>query len=414
MSTMNRVMLALMTSCVLLSGCATWVRPLPDDALRFLRDRHESLVVEETGVRVGAALLGDAEVYLLGEAHGVAANETIDFALLTYLYETAGMRTYLTEAGYSAGRLYDSYIQTGDRQILNRVFSSLQGTSAWNNERYEFWERLAEFNTGRAEADRVRVLGLDVEHQYAVGIGYLSSVIPEDEPPRAIRGEIETIRTIVEENGWSAERCRAAADALDASIAANHDLYAAYFGDRTPELIRALDSVLDGFAYRSGSGAKAENARDRSMYERFIDLAGEYPGPYYGKLGAEHIHQRSYRGLQRFGSLIDGVGSPFSDRVASILMSYDGGTRLARGRDGSWEPAPLESPSKILRPLTSVTDPGEKVILFRLTGAASPMSSGLYLLEAPSGGGVTTDYIQYIVLIRDAGASTPFDARSDQ
>ncbi|HKJ84787.1 MAG TPA: hypothetical protein VKA06_01865, partial [Spirochaetia bacterium] len=48
--------------------------------------------------------------------------------------------------------------------------------------------------------------------------------------------------------------------------------------------------------------------------------------------------------------------------------------------------------------------------LFRLTGEASPMSGGLYLLEAPSGGGVTTDYIQYVILVADAEASTPVTA----
>ena len=401
------------TGCNTMYGWTTSGQPLPDNAVEFLHDNRESLAIEETGARVGADLLGDADVYLLGEAHGVAANETIDFALLTYLYETEGVRTYLTESGYAAGRLYDSYVQTGDRRILDQVFSSLNGTSAWNNERYEFWERLARFNSGRAAPDRIRVLGLDVEHQYAVGIVSLSLLIPDKEPPAEIRGEVEAIREIVRENAWSIERCRTAAEALSESIVGNRDVYAAYFGDRTAELVRIVDSVIDGFAYRAGRGLEAEDARDRSMYERLIDLSDEYPGPYYGRFGAEHIYQRTYRRLQRLGSLIDGVGSPFSGRVASILIAYDGGTRLARGRDGSFEPAPLESPSRLLRPLRLVADPAEGVTLFRLIGEASPMSGGLYLLETPSGGGVTTDYIQYIMLIADAKASTPFDTRSD-
>ncbi len=347
MPALNRVMFTMIAAFVLVCGCATAGRPLPDDAVEFLRENRESLAIEETGSRVDADLLGDADVYLLGEAHGVAANETIDFALLTYLYETAGVRTYLTESGY------------------------------------------------------------------AVGIVSLSLLIPEEEPPAEIRGELEAIRQIVRENAWSVERCRTAAEALSESIVANRDVYAAYFGDRIAELVRIVDSLIDGFAYRAGRGREAKDARDRSMYERLIDLSDEYPGPYYGRFGAEHIYQRSYRRLQRLGSLIDGVGSPFSGRVASILIAYDGGTRLARGRDGSFEPAPLESPSRLLRPLNLVRDRDEEVTLFRLTGKASPMSGGLYLLEAPSGGGVTTDYIQYIILIADAEASTLFDTRSE-
>ena len=402
---MRSLILAL--SITVLAGCVTAVPGPSEDALDYLGSHNQAIDLNEHGEAVGATLLPtDAEVYLLGEAHGAALNEDLDFALMTYLYETAGVRTYIAEVGYCAGTYYDAYVQTGDRAILDQVFSSLRGTAAWSEERYRFWEQLAAFNAGKPAQDRIRVVGLDVEHQYFVGIGYLRTLLHSGQVPAAIAAPVAELDTIVSESAWSADRCGAAAAALGESISANRDTYAAYLGERLPGLEYALQSVMDGFAYRNARGADAENARDRAMYERFVKLSDDLHGPYYGKWGAQHVYQRQFRGLDRFAFLLDTPGSPVAGRVVSILAAYEAGMRLERDRHGSFAASRLQSPPQLLGPLLTASAGANAATLFRLTGPESPFARALFLLEHTTGRGVTTDYLQYIVLVRGAEAAT--------
>jgi hypothetical protein len=40
-------------------------------------------------------------------------------------------------------------------------------------------------------------------------------------------------------------------------------------------------------------------------------------------------------------------------------------------------------------------------------GPVSPFEKGLYLLEHPTAGGVTTNYVQFVILMQEAKAAKP-------
>jgi hypothetical protein len=54
-----------------------------------------------------------------------------------------------------------------------------------------------------------------------------------------------------------------------------------------------------------------------------------------------------------------------------------------------------------------------EITLYQLTGAASPFAEDLYLLQYPTGGGVTTDYVDYVILIQGAAAAAPLRSDTD-
>ena len=68
-----------------------------------------------------------------------------------------------------------------------------------------------------------------------------------------------------------------------------------------------------------------------------------------------------------------------------------------------------------LQLLTSAIDDGQLdsgVTLFRLSGPGSPFSEELLLVDAATDGGVTTDYIQFVILVSGSEASEPLGGSS--
>lgn len=398
----------LIVCLVILIGCAG-AKPVPPAGLDFLHEHRQTLELGDDGAAFAPTLLDgaaqQAAVILLGEAHGVAINEALDFALFTYFYETAGVRTYIAETGYGMGALLNRYVQSGDDDQLRNLFAALEGTTAWNRERFVFWHRLHAWNQTLPADARVRVVGLDVEHQYPVGVGYVLSLLPDAAPASpALAEPVETLRAMVDERRWDAHACHAAVEALLAAIETYPDVADAYFGVEVGEVQRALQALATRFVYYATEDANAADAaRDRYMVETYLAL-GLQTETVYGKWGAEHVYQHPYRGLERFAMLLDGAGSPVAGRVLSIDLVY-ADSRQLRIRNGSYGDAAVAAPRRIVRPLRRMAT-GD-VTLFQLTGATSPFAEGLYLLRQPTGGGVTTDYVQAVMLVGGAEAAAP-------
>lgn len=388
---------------LLLFGC-TPSRPVPPQGVDFLRDHQQTLDLGYLTAGLLDDAAQDADLILVGEAHGVATNEDLDFALFTHLYETAGVRTYVAETSYSMGSFLDDYVQTGDKDLLSKLYRALEGTTAWNQARFSFWVRLHAWNRSLPETERVRVVGLDVEHQYPIGVWHLVTLMPADPPPVDFAQPVTTLQTMVQDNAWNSTDCLSAVETLLAAVDTNPEAAAAYLAQNVDEVRLTLHSLQAGFAYYASRDAHAADAaRDRYMATTYLAL-GLQDERAYGKWGSEHVYQAQYRGLDRFAMLLDAGDSPISGRVLSLDIVYTESTKL-RIRDGVYSTDRLDSPHRIVDPLQQVAS-GDTV-LFQLTGETSPFEKELYLLEKPTGGGVTTDYVQFVILIQGGEAALP-------
>jgi hypothetical protein len=240
-----------------------------------------------------------------------------------------------------------------------------------------------------------------------VGIGHLHELLGSD-APGPVAGPAREIESIVTNNDWSLDRCVRAVDVLHHSMQAHRESYESLLGNRLADLELAAQALADGFAYRSGTGNEAENARDRSIYDRYLALRDTLPGPAYGKWGAEHVYQAEYRRRTRFGELLARQESPAAGGVVSILMAYNDSSRLTRDRRGELAVEPFRGPARLVRPLAAVATDGTAT-LFRLSGPGSPFDESLALIDRPTAGGVTSDYVQYAILMRGAVATTPLE-----
>ena len=126
-------------------------------------------------------------------------------------------------------------------------------------------------------------------------------------------------------------------------------------------------------------------------------------GPTYGRVGFAHVLQHRFDGTDWLSSYLHRAGSPWAGRVVGIWPIYDHSRRLALANGRYGEVACADDPA-LVEPFADAAR--TNLTLFRLDGADSPFRR---LLSIPGGaeGGVTTDYVHYALLLRQAPADTP-------
>ncbi len=362
-----------------LLGAALHAAKLDD----YLARNHQKL---EPGDGFSASLLDPAgkRVFLLGESHAVAGMEALDLAMLRYLHGAAGVRLYLAEIGFAAGEMTNRYLDTADDKLLDFLTDELRGSPAWSRENHDFLKRLGEWNRGLPPADRIRFVGVDIDHQRPIAWRYLSELAGD--PGVAP----EAIRDVLARLGKPGGNDQLDRD-LAASLAAHRPQYAALLGDRLEdfELVTANLQKRDEF-YQS----KYTAMRDRVMYDTFRKLQARRPGArWYGRFGNVHTSLRRMEDFDSFATMLQ-QDPEWTGKVLSIRSLYRNCARL--DPDG-YRSAPLSDDPSQTAPFAAAAG-GSPMTLFRL----DPAMSLPWL-----GNGAATDYAQYVLLVQDAPAAHP-------
>jgi hypothetical protein len=318
----------------------------------------------------------DKQIIFLGESHGIAINEDLDFALLQYLHREAGVRVYLGEFGYAAGFALNQYLESGNTQILDYIMKEFKGSVAWTKERREFYVKVQQWNASLAAADRIRFVGIDVEHQRGLAVKCLAGLAGDREAPAAIAETIAKLR-----------------QGDDRGLAAKFKEHRAEFetmvGERffDFEIIATNLERRDEF-YADHNGPKGAAVRERTIYETFCKVYARIGGGrWYGRWGSFHVIQRKTPQRERFANVLNQAGSPVAGKVLSILAVYRGSEELTKEyskTSASAGGAPVEALA------AAATGP---MTLFRLDGRKIPK------FEADGGA------VQYVIFIQNASAS---------
>jgi hypothetical protein len=314
----------------------------------------------------------DKSIIFLGESHGIAINEDIDLALLKYLHREAGVRVYLCEFGYAAGFALNQYLQTGDEQILDYVMKASKGSVGWTRERREFYVKFRQWNQTLPAADRVRFVGVDVEHQRELAIKVLGALTGKGTAPAAIAETVAKLR-----QGDFAS----VADSLKQHRAEYGQMLLERFFDF--ELIATNIERRDEF-YADHNGPKGAAVRERTMYETFLKVYARMGGGrWYGRWGSFHVLQSNSRDRERFAVMLNREGSPVAGKVLSILAMYRESTAMTAE----------------YRTISA----GSEFPVERFAGAAK---GPLTLFRLEKGDAIPA---QYVMLIQKATASHPLE-----
>jgi hypothetical protein len=359
----------------------------------FLAKNNQPLDLADGGRRFSASLIETTgkQIFLLGEGHGMAINGDLDLALLQYLHRTAGVRVYLAEWGYAAGELVNRYVETGDEQLLDFMIREARGSVSWTKEQREFFVKFRDWNLTLPEKDRVRMVGVDIEHQVGIAVWYLNRLAMGRTPPAGIRDAVANLAHMQEAK---------AADELAASLRDHRQDYSAWMGDRLLDFEVVVTNLQKRYeAYAGRNDGQFELVRERAIYETFLKLQPRLAGvKCYGRWGSAHVAQRGYENRDPFAARLNRPDSPVAGKVVSLWPIYQNSESLYMN-GGQYRTRRFSDDTPLLAPLASAAH--SPVTLFKLTGAGSPFAQALYHF-APGTGGVTTDYAQYFVLIKNA------------
>lgn len=138
-------------------------------------DVHRPNIIEQLNILDNDTNSND--VFLTGENHGTNMNFELKLAFLKYFNQKAGIVYLLSESGYSSACYINKYLESGDEDNLKVVYNNLKGTASYNKEEYNFWINLRKYNLTLPQDQRIRVFGIDVEHQLDTASSYLNDLL---------------------------------------------------------------------------------------------------------------------------------------------------------------------------------------------------------------------------------------------
>lgn len=389
---MKRVAVALLISLsVFIAGSQ------PDIVAPYLAKNCYSLELNNMDLNFMGEDL-DCQVFLSGALwHGTTYNYELQYAMLTALHQQAGVRYLLLDSGYATAQVFNDYVHTGDFELLRLGMEGTRYNNSSCNEYRLLWEKIYLYNTRLAPPEKIVVLGIDVEYQVEVAINYLNRISDNQFgrhfPVTEYLGDANALDRYV--------------SALETACQEDPALFENIFGDDLVHFQGILANLADTVTANLSSDFYAE--RERIMYDNFLAALQRDPqGKFFGHFTMEHIYQRQVRegnlaDAERLGTLLAGEDSPLRDKVVSIAAFYhDSEFRFYYGMYENYR----VFNDFIIDPLPAIkTAPGD-ITMYKLEGEDSPFTWDLYTVTNPTGG-VTTDYYQYLLIIKNSQPTTP-------
>ena len=368
------------------------------------------------------------QIFLLGEAHGVARVQDVDLALLKHLNARAGVRTYVAEVDCSKAYYLNEYLRTGHDSTLRLVFRSwVAGTAQWGNaELYRKFQQLREWNRTLPAKRRIRFIGLDALQDKPLAADYLAARLKGQRLQPALRTQLDSVKQLLRNNAGSAALGAVARRSVDALQRARQQ--------RAGTLGPVYDEVqhlLRNLGYESaGLGRETILFANFEALFRTQHLENE---KLYGLWGLAHVLQSPIQGNTRLlAGMIQASNLPVHDKVVSVLAMFSGCQMLypTAGLPPAWQDVGQaytrtdkfnhDGPLTVLAGIEQLkqrTKPGSTT-LFRLdaAGAATRRQpiSVRYAPGIPAGQQIqfsprlpASAYVQYLLLVRDSKAVEP-------
>ena len=98
----------------------------------------------------------NAQVYLFGETHRCTEYQQFRNVLFKYLVKEKGVRVLVEEAGYATTFLENETVQG------RLSFSDWLDRCTSSKEDYELYQWIADWNSGREDADKISIIGIDI------------------------------------------------------------------------------------------------------------------------------------------------------------------------------------------------------------------------------------------------------------
>ena len=231
------------------------------------------------------APIRNARVVLLGEVHGIAHGQILDFAFLRALHRDAGVRLYLGEFDAAQADAFNEYLSGGGDAAVDAVFERWRSRGAqWAST--DFRRKLslmARWNQALPQRERIRFVGADEIQDLERFCLWLAARLDRVGNAALVRDAIAALR--------DPARCASAGAAEGTVLAAS----------------KGLDPVT-----RDGLAAWAVNAehadRDSRIEANVRRHLATHRGAFYGLWGLYHVVQAEVNGAAPLALRLARVG----------------------------------------------------------------------------------------------------------
>lgn len=118
---------------------------------------------------------------------------------IKYLNNETGIKYILDGVDYAAGQLINIYLQTGDENILNEVFDTVDVFDIYTEYRRLYYKKLYEYNALLDDTNNIKLYGIDTEagdkKHSLLYLDYLLKKTQDKSIPSKINNIINGIRT---------------------------------------------------------------------------------------------------------------------------------------------------------------------------------------------------------------------------
>jgi hypothetical protein len=419
------IMITLMVS--MFSGCNSSVKVSNEknDALskveniekvkEYLKNNFTEINLEKENEFQDLAILNEdskeKEIFFTGENHGIKTNELLDMKFLRYFKEKVDFKYYLCELSYSDAYFLNKYLESGDIKILENIYKPLKGTFAWNKESYDHWKKVYEFNKTLPQDRKIQVVGVDIEHQIENALRYMTTVLPSKEAPKEIASKISELN-----DTWNSiekinpKKLLNFSEGLRKDLQEKEGIYKNYLGENYFGFKLVNDNILYTNEAYSVNDNEFNKVRDKRIYENFKKVYDNLPkGKYYGQWGLNHIFQKDQAGVKWVATSMNEKGSTLENKVLSIAYIYENCKFMNKTSDRNYSVADINTNnSNVFNDITT-----KDCAIFKLNGKDSPFSKNLIWITSDNipKSGVTTDFYQYIILVKNSQATEPLNDR---
>lgn len=379
---------------------------MPGEAFAYLDAEAKTLALSNP---IHLSNLGDVlqdhQFMFTGESHGVAFNYELEFMMLQFLVEEDWLDYYVPELPYSFCYFLRQYLDNGDDTILDRLFAPLEGTFTWTADAKQHWQRVRSFYQSLPVEQRFRVVGIEIEHQARNAAWMMQDLLPASSVPAFLSEHLAILNEqVLTENDNYVELFDLATGLKDLFINRSAEMKE-YLGDNFQAFQIVNQLVIDTHEARFDDAFSTK--REALIYQNFLRDKGLFSnGNSYGQWGANHIYQRDIEGVSWLGERLDKEeNSPVKNGVYSILYLYHDCQTLLKNPYRKVDYTNLNYASDFQK-LSE-----QEFTLFRLDRPSSPFMEQLIWpsTNLKLSAGVTTDYIQALLLIQDSPAASPLN-----
>lgn len=348
----------------------------------------------------------DYSIFLVGESHGMAINQELESALLEFFVTEGGVQNYLLELSPSVVGFLREYLETGDEDLLNFVFSSVAGTYFATEESYRHWRGVYDLYQSLPEDKQFSLLGVDVEHNPLMALQYLQRLIDRVESNELSETRLgEIARVLRGERSIYSDEMHAFLAGLLAEL--EMEVVRSELGSLVEEFELVLSGLLQTVSLPTPNGSLLWNAaRDKAMYASFLKQADkDGKAKYFGQWGLNHVFQGEQMGIDWFASFVD-TTETYEGAIFSMVLVYEDSHYLTSFTHDVLPFSSYQTESNLVGQLAA-----GKPLLMKLNGSESPFGQEmLWKIKGFSPvSGVTTDYYQYLLFMPGATPSTPWE-----